>query len=75
MSWSAEFEKYQEELAIKVLALRAIKKYSQEGLALRAGVDRTLVSKIERRLANPTLEVLVKIAFCLDVSVDQLLNR
>ena len=68
--WSDEFEKYQAGLAIKVRHLRTEVKLSQEKLALLADVDRTLVSKIERSIANPTLEVLVKISQCLNVSVD-----
>ncbi|MFN4997823.1 MAG: helix-turn-helix domain-containing protein [Betaproteobacteria bacterium] len=48
---------------------------SQERLALEAGVDRTLVSKIERTIANPTLEVLAKLAFVLGVPVTRLLKN
>ncbi|NDF99410.1 MAG: XRE family transcriptional regulator, partial [Chitinophagia bacterium] len=44
-------------------------------LALEAGVDRTLVSKIERTIANPTLEVLTKLAFVLGVPVTRLLKN
>jgi transcriptional regulator with XRE-family HTH domain len=72
--WSDEFEKYQAELAKKVRNLRSEVKLSQEKLALLADVDRTLVSKIERSIANPSLEVLVKISHCLNVTVDQLLK-
>ena len=50
--WSGEFEKYQAGLAKKVRNLRSELKLSQEKLALLADVDRTLVSKIERSIAN-----------------------
>jgi transcriptional regulator with XRE-family HTH domain len=72
--WSDEFENYQAGLAKKVRYLRSEVKLSQEKLALLADVDRTLVSKIERSIANPSLEILVKISHCLNVTVDQLLK-
>ena len=46
---------------------------AQEKLAFEAGIDRTLISKIERGLANPTLNVLVRISSFLNVSVCELL--
>lgn len=48
---------------------------SQERLALEAGVDRTMLSKIERRLSNPSLETLVKLALPLGLDVSDLLAR
>ena len=45
----------------------------QERLALDAGVDRTVFSKIERAVANPSLEILLRLANQLDVEVGQLL--
>ena len=45
----------------------------QERLALDAGVDRTVVSKIERAVTNPSLEILLRLANHLDVEVGQLL--
>lgn len=47
---------------------------SQEKLALEAGVDRTLVSKIERKIANPSIEILLKLAFALKVPVVTLMK-
>ena len=46
---------------------------SQEKLALQAGIDRTLVSKIERGLGNPTLVVLDKVSSILGVGICDLL--
>jgi DNA-binding XRE family transcriptional regulator len=48
---------------------------AQERLGLESGVDRTLVSKIERQIANPSLEILSKIAAYLEVSVIELLTK
>ena len=42
---------------------------SQERLALESNVDRTYVSKIERGIGNPSLEVLVRLAGRLEVKV------
>ena len=39
-------------------AIRAEKGLAQERLALEAGVDRTVVSKIERAKVNPNLDLL-----------------
>lgn len=62
-------------LSINIRNLRKIKGLAQERLALEAGVDRTLVSKIERVIANPSLEILHKLASCLDVTVTDLLKE
>ncbi|WP_108646322.1 helix-turn-helix domain-containing protein [Polynucleobacter rarus] len=72
---------YEKELAnLKANLSKNIKKHrkeiglAQERLALEAGVDRTLVSKIEREIANPSLEILFKISIILDVSLSDLLG-
>jgi transcriptional regulator with XRE-family HTH domain len=62
-------------LSENIRQLRGQRGLSQERLALEAGVDRTLVSKIERVIANPTLEVLVKLAIALQVPVTRLLKN
>lgn len=60
---SNNIKKYRKELGI-----------AQEKLALEAGVDRTLVSKIERQIANPSLEIMIRLAIALNVNVSDLLN-
>lgn len=54
--------------------LRKARGLAQERLALEAGVDRTMLSKIERRLANPSLDTLLKLALGLGVDIVELLN-
>jgi transcriptional regulator with XRE-family HTH domain len=54
--------------------LRKSKSLAQERLALEAGVDRTVVSKIEREVANPSLDILIRLAIALDVHVTTLLK-
>jgi transcriptional regulator with XRE-family HTH domain len=72
--WSIEFKRHQAGLALRLKHLRSQLNLSQEKLALLAEVDRTLVSKIERSIANPSFEVLVKISMCLNVPVEELLK-
>jgi DNA-binding XRE family transcriptional regulator len=57
------------DLAHNIRAIRVGRGYAQERLGLEAGVDRTVVSKIERGVTNPSLETLLKLANVLDVSV------
>jgi transcriptional regulator with XRE-family HTH domain len=46
---------------------------SQEELADTAGIDRSYASRIERGVANPSVEVLAKVAGALSVPVASLL--
>lgn len=48
---------------------------SQEALALKADVDRTFVSQIERGIRQPTLTTLFKLAKALEVQPSQLIAR
>ena len=73
--WQSELRELQLVLSDNIRTLRSKHGLSQERLALEAGVDRTLVSKIERTIANPTLEVLAKLAFVLGVPVTRLLKN
>ena len=60
-------------LALNLKSIRMARGLAQERLALDAGVDRTVVSKIERAVTNPSLEILLRLANHLDVEVGQLL--
>ena len=72
--WQPELRELRLALSENVRLLRGRRGLSQERLALEAGVDRTLESKIERTIANPTLEVLTKLAVVLEVPVVRLLK-
>lgn len=61
-------------IAINLRRYRADRGIAQERLALIAGVDRTMVSKIERELTNPSIETLLKLANVLGVTVSKLLD-
>ena len=73
--WERELDKRKAILANNIKVLRLQKDLAQEKLALEAGVDRTLVSKIERQIANPSLEIMVKLAAILKVPVTVLLTE
>ena len=70
-----QFSSVKTVLATNIKDMRKAKGIAQERLALESGVDRTLVSKIERLIANPSLETMVKLAETLDVSVAVLLTE
>ncbi|RYE40090.1 MAG: XRE family transcriptional regulator [Hyphomicrobiales bacterium] len=53
-------------------ALRIARDLSQEQLAGEAEVDRTLLSRIERGVANPSLLTLSAICFCLKITLSEL---
>ena len=68
-------EQLKADLALNLKKTRLAKGYAQERLALDAGVDRTVVSKIERGVTNPSLEILLRLANLLDVKVSDLLAQ
>ena len=67
-------EALRRDLAVNIKKIRQAKGVAQERLALDAEVDRTVVSKIERCVGNPSLETLVKLANRLDTTVFELLS-
>lgn len=62
------------QVAQAIRSLRQRSGLSQRQLALRMGVPRTYVSKIENEKATPTLSSLSRLADALTVSVPELLN-
>lgn len=62
-------------LAFNVRTQRSRTGLAQERLALEAGVDRTMVSKIERGLTNPSLETLLKLSNHMGISISDLLRK
>ena len=49
--------------------------FSQELLAKKAGVSRTIIGNYERNTNTPSIEVLVKLAGVFNVSVDYLIGE
>jgi transcriptional regulator with XRE-family HTH domain len=54
--------------------LRKDRGWSQEALADEAGLDRTYISGIERRVRNPTVTVVDKVATALGCGLGELLD-
>ena len=69
------FDHVRKILAQNIRALRDEGQLSQEELALRADVDRTYVSQIERAIGNPSLLVLCKLSVVLGVDVERLFDQ
>ncbi|WP_298196738.1 helix-turn-helix domain-containing protein [Novosphingobium sp.] len=63
-----------ERLASNMKKLRKARGWSQEVLADEAGLDRTYISGIERRVKNPTVTVVERIAKALKCSLGALLD-
>lgn len=58
-----------------VVALRTAQGVSQEALALKAGVDRSFLGRLERGLHVPNLVAMVKLASALECSVAALATQ
>jgi transcriptional regulator with XRE-family HTH domain len=61
-------------LAKNLISLRQAKGWSQEDLADEAGLHRTYVSGIERKVRNPTVTILERLAKALKVTPGRLLD-
>jgi transcriptional regulator with XRE-family HTH domain len=59
-------------VAWNVRRLRVLRGVSSEALAAESGVDRAYVSRIERRIANPTIDVLERVARTLGIAMAEL---
>ena len=64
-----------EGVASTIRDLRTAKNLSQEELAIRAELDRTYISGVERGVRNITLESLEKITDALEIDVSEFLNE
>lgn len=63
-----------ERLATNMKRLRKERRWSQEVLADEAGLDRTYISGIERRVKNPTITVVERVAEALKCRLGDLLD-
>lgn len=63
-----------ERLAANMKRLRKGRGWSQEVLADEARLDRTYISGIERRVKNPTITVVDRVASALQCSLGDLLD-
>ena len=67
-------EEIKRNLALNLKKARLSKGIAQEKLAFEANVDRTVVSKIERGVTNPSLEILLRLANNLDIKFAELFS-
>src|SRR3954468_7612359 len=58
-------------IAWNVRLLRTDRGYTQDHLALQAGVERSFIQGLEQRRGNPTLKMLQRLAFALDVGLQE----
>jgi len=61
-------------LALNMKRLRKERGWSQEALADEAGLDRTYISGIERKVKNPTVTVVERISKSLNCKLGDLLD-
>lgn len=57
-----------------LLELRIKKKLTQQALANKSNIDRSMISKIEKNKTQPSLSTLENIAKALEVSVSELIK-
>jgi transcriptional regulator with XRE-family HTH domain len=60
-------------LSANIKRLRKEQGISQEKLALKADIDRSYMSQLERCLANPSIDALLRISNALEVAPNELL--
>lgn len=60
--------------ALNLKAYRKAKGLSQEELAHLAGIDRTYVSLLERRIYSASIDVVQQLATALEIEPDELLK-
>jgi transcriptional regulator with XRE-family HTH domain len=59
-------------VAWNVRRLRVLRGISSERLAAESGVDRSYLSRLERGVANPTIDVLERLTRVLEVEIAEL---
>ena len=60
-------------LSVNIKRLRKEQGISQEKLALKAEIDRSYMSQVERCLANPSIDAILRISNALEVAPSELL--
>lgn len=63
-----------EAISLNIKKYRKAKGVSQEKLALISDIDRSYMSEIERCLANPSIEAILRISNALEVSPEDILR-
>lgn len=63
-----------EVLALNMIRLRGLRAWSQDELALEAGLHRTFIAHVERQKRNISLDNIERIATALQVPIHELLT-
>lgn len=58
----------------KLVALRKVKKWSQEDLAKKIGSSRVMIGNYERNSNTPSIDIILKMVKVFDVSLDYLVG-
>ncbi len=74
-SLDEEIEKIKRVLSGNIKHYRKLRRISQQALANMCGLHRTYISDLENAKCNPTLSVLMVMANCLGVSLEDLLKE
>src|SRR4051812_21544009 len=61
-------------IALNLVGIRSAKGLSQAKLAEISGVTRASIALLETGTSNPTLEILMKLASALQVSIDEMIS-
>lgn len=64
----------EKQLGMRIRYLRKQKNLSIEDLSLEANINKNYLSDLERGTRNPTLKILAKLAYSLDISLEELLK-
>jgi len=72
--YELEYQNYKSKLSKNIKRYRKQMGFAQEKLALESGVDRTFVSKIEREIGNPSLEILIRLSVTLKIGLTDLFS-
>ena len=73
MKNTAEMIEYRHQIGERVQLLREQNNLSQTQLSLMTGVDRSYLSRIERGIANASIDKLIAIAQAFDLSISEML--
>lgn len=61
-----------DQLGMRIKFLRSERKWSQEDLALEAGINKNYISDLENGRRNPSLDILERIAIAFSISLSEL---
>ena len=70
-----EIERMKQRLSYNIKRYRKLSRVSQQALADMCGLHRTYISDLENAKCNPTLSVMMVLADCLNVQLEEFTER